>query len=135
LVYTDNGLIKFSRTPEGLYAYKPTAKYKSLIAATKVKPVPAEEVKESQHHVSTVKENMVGFTKREVERAKLAGKVYHAMGCPTVESFKHAIRANLIKNCPVTPQDATNAKRIFGPDVGTIKGKTTRKPAPAVQDD
>jgi hypothetical protein len=80
---------------------------------------------------------MVGFTKQEVDSAKVARKIYHAMGCPAVDIFKHhhAIRANLIKNCPVTTQDAIKVELIFGPDVGSIKGKTTHKRAPAVNDD
>ncbi len=135
LVHTDTGVIKFKRTPEGLYAYKPSDNYKQLVAESKSMAVYAQTEEKAQHHVSTVKENMAGFTKREVERAKLARKVYHAMGCPTVESFKHAIRSNLIKNCPVSTQDAINAEKIFGPDVGTIKGKTTRKPPPVARDD
>jgi hypothetical protein len=135
LVHTDNGVIKFERTPEGLYAYKPSDKYKNLVAETKSMAVHAQTEEKSQHHVSTVKENMAGFTKREVEGAKLARKIYHSMGCPTVESFKHVIRSNLIKNCPVTTQDAINAEKIFGPDVAAIKGKTTRRPPPVARDD
>ena len=135
LVHTEDGLIKFERTNEGLYAYKPTAKYKSQVAKTKNPVVHAQTLEEAQHHVSTVKENMVGFTKREVDGAKLARKIYHTLGCPTLESFKHALRTNLVKNCPVTTQDAINAEKIFGPDVAAIKGKTTRKPPPVARDD
>jgi hypothetical protein len=134
-IHTPDGIIKFSRTPEGLYAYKPSAKYKKAVAMTK-NPVTYTQVETlEQHHVTTVKENMTGFTKREVDGAKLARKVYRALGCPSLESFKHALRTNLIKNCPVTTQDAINAEHIFGPDVGAIKGKTTRKPPPVVRDD
>ena len=112
LVHTETGIIKFKRTDEGLYAYKPSEKYKKLVAKSK------NPIVKAQHHVSTVKENMVGFTKREVDGAKLARKIYHSLGCPTLESFKHALRTNLIKNCPITTQDAINAEQIFGPDIG-----------------
>ena len=36
------------------------------------------------------------------------------------------IRDNLIQNCPVTVADATRSLQIYGPDVGSIRGKTTR---------
>jgi hypothetical protein len=78
---------------------------------------------------------MEGFTKREIDQAKLARKVYHNLGCPTLESFKHAIKTNLVKNCPVTTEDAINAEKIFGEDIGALKGKTTRKAPPVVRDE
>jgi hypothetical protein len=42
--------------------------------------------------VSTVKENHVGYTEREYQRAKLAQRVYHLVGAPTIENFKHILR-------------------------------------------
>jgi hypothetical protein len=37
-------------------------------------------------------------------------------------------------NCPVTTEDVDIAEAIFGPDVGTIKGKKTRPKPPQVRD-
>ena len=34
---------------------------------------------------------------------------------------------NLIPNCPITRRDIITAEQIFGPDVGVLKGKTTRR--------
>ena len=39
-------------------------------------------------------------------------------------------------NCPVTTEDVDNAEKIFGPDIGTMKGKTTRRnPTPVKKDE
>ena len=39
------------------------------------------------------------------------------------------LRQNLITNCEVTHKDIALADAVFGPDVPTLKGKSTR-PAP-----
>jgi hypothetical protein len=126
-VHTENGIISWRRSPGGrLYTYKPSGIYKQMIADTK-NPV--------QLLVSTVKGNMEGFTKQEVDGAKKAQKLYHAMGNPSVAVMKHAIRVNAIKNLEVTTQDVINMEAIFGPDVPTLKGKTTQRKAPVVRED
>ena len=63
--------------------------------------------------ISTLKENRRGYTQQQFEDAKRARKLYHAVGCPTIENFKHIIRQNIIKNCPVTTKDID----IFGLDI------------------
>jgi hypothetical protein len=42
---------------------------------------------------------------------------------------------NVIKNCPMTVEDIYIAENIFGPDVSTLKRKSTRcKPKPVRKD-
>ena len=77
----------------------------------------------------------MGFTKRQFDRAKLARKLYHTIGTPTVASFKAALRGNMIRNCPVTSKDVQIAEEIFGPSVSCLKGKSTRRaPKPVISD-
>jgi hypothetical protein len=80
--------------------------------------------------------NKHGFTNRHFEDSKKARKLYHTLGCPTVVNFKHILRQNLLKNCPINIDDVVNAERIFWPDIGTLKGKSTRKvPVPVKTDE
>ena len=54
---------------------------------------------------------------------------------PTVENFKVLLRMNTIQNCPVTIEDVKIAEHIFGPDMLSLKGKSTRrKPKPVRKD-
>jgi hypothetical protein len=76
--------------------------------------------------VSTVQENRIGFTARQLEEAKRARRLLHILGLPAAENLKNILRMNAIKNCPVTVEDVTNAEKMFGPDVASLKGRTTR---------
>jgi hypothetical protein len=46
---------------------------------------------------------------------------------PSVQDLKAVIRMNCIKNNLVTIADVNLAEKIFGPDIGSLKGKSTRK--------
>ena len=75
------------------------------------------------------------FTPREIGEAKKARGLYQALGTPSINNFRGIIRSNLIKGCPVTLEHIKTAEMIFGPDIGALKGKTTRKkPIPVVKD-
>ena len=92
-------------------------------------------VVEGSYMVNTVAENLRGFTKKQIERARVARKLYHKMGCPSVRNMKFALRQKLIQNCPVTVEDINIAEQIFGADIGALKGKHTRRKAHRVKDD
>ena len=117
----------FARTPEGLYAFEPTAEFLNEVAKAKgIKP--RTVMKRHQSHViDTVKGNMEGFTERQVRYAKLARKAAAILTYPTEENLKYALRQKLFKNCPLTVEDVNNAEKIFGKDVAAMKGKMTRK--------
>ena len=131
-VYTKDGIIKFKQNQEGLYVYKPTTNYMKSVARQKGMNPPVER---HNYLVSSVEENKMGYTKRQFEDAKRARRLYHIVGCPTVENFKHILRQNIIKNCPVTIEDVNIAERIFGPDIGALKGKTVHKSPIRVKED
>jgi hypothetical protein len=117
IVYIGKGrVIKFIRIWNNLYAYIPSMEQSTAL-------------------VQTVEENKKAYTDRQFNEAKRAREYYRNSGCPSVETFKKALAMNLFKNMPITTRDVDIAERIFGPDMGTLKGKTTRKQPKTVKDD
>ena len=116
LVHIKDKLIPFRESEEGLYYFNPTAvKHKSM--------------------VQTVDDNKAFYTDRQQERAKRARELLHTLGCPSVADLKRIIKMNSINDCPVTVDDVNLAEKIYGPDVPSLKGKTTKsKPTPVVSD-
>ena len=119
-VHLPDKKVKFTKTEQGLYIFKPKIK-------------PTIEIREQ--FVTTIEENKAFFTHRQFERAKRARELYHALGTPSIQDFKAILRMNFISNNPVTMEDIEIAQQIFGTDIGSLKGKTTRqKPLPVVND-
>ena len=63
------------------------------------------------------------FTRRELFQADEAVKLHKSLGMPSYNRLIRLIENNELKNCPVTPQDVRRAVYIYGPDVGTLKGR------------
>jgi hypothetical protein len=126
-IHTEDGIIKFQKNTANLYEHRPTMiKRKNEHDNTAIV---------SQNHIQTVEENMKMFTPRQIQQAKAARDLLASLGTPSIRDMKTAITTNSIKNVPITVKDIDLAEQIFGPDLGTLKGKTTRrKPLPMVTD-
>ncbi len=85
--------------------------------------------------IQTIRGNMEGFTRREVEETREARKAQAMMGHPTDRDFLGLVRANLIANCPVSATAVTNANVIFGPGLAEVRGRTVRRPPETVRTD
>jgi hypothetical protein len=83
--------------------------------------------------INTVADNKSSYTNRDYSRAVLARRIQKMIGRPSVRTFMKIIENNLLPNCPITPKDIVAAERIFGPDVGSLKGKTVRRAAEHVE--
>jgi hypothetical protein len=112
----DGTIMSFDEHPSGLYVYNSNDSNTPIAAYT---------------FLSTVAEHKRTFSQRQVQQADLARKLYRMLGRPDEKSFRSLLQNNLILNCPVSPNDAHRALAIYGPDVATLKGKTTRATAAA----
>ena len=124
-VHTPGRVTKFPRDKAtNLYTYTPHP----LARATK-QPVLFKSL------LQTVAENKKLYTPAEIKKAKQARDLLAILGTPSISDLKKAISMNAIANLTVTTKDVDRAEAIFGPDLGAVKGKTTRKkPMPMVSD-
>ena len=67
-----------------------------------------------------------GFSQREIVWAKKTRRLHHQLVDPSIVAFKNLLRRNIIKNCEVMEKDIKLTDEVFGADVPTLKGKSTR---------
>jgi hypothetical protein len=136
VVHTPKGEVKFHKDEQGLPYIELDGAAGRKAAVLLLQSVEQEHVAEiGILHVQTVRGNYEGHTKKDVLQAKEAWRAQAMIGNPSKGDFKGMVSRNLIKNCPVTTTDITNARAIFGSDLTSIRGKTVRRtPAPVVAD-
>ena len=78
--------------------------------------------------IKTVRKNYEGFTREQVTRATEARDAMAMMAHPTEEMFrKHVVSsANVVRNFNLSLHDIAKANAFFGPNRGSLKGKTVR---------
>lgn len=94
LVYTDNGIVKFTRTKEGMCGFKLSKEHLEAVA-----------LQQGISAVTTLAENWGNYSHNQFKRAKKARKLCHVMWVPIVKNFKATLQSNQIWNCPVTEMD------------------------------
>ena len=128
-VHMDDGILNFKVTPQGLCHCSTGKSHLEKIKKAKQKK------QETSNMMDTVQENRKNYTQRQFECAKLACKLHHNVGTPAVKNFKSLLKANMIKNCPVTIEDINIAEKIFGPSMSSLKGKSMRRTPKPVRAD
>jgi hypothetical protein len=138
IVHTPKGEVNFDQDEQGLPYIEldgPAGREAAVMLLQSMKQEHVPNTGVEVMHVQTVRGNYEGHTKRDVLQAKEAWHAHAMIGNPSEGNFKGIVSRNLIKNCPVTTTDITNAHTIFGPDLASVQGKTVqRMSAPVVAD-
>ena len=116
----DGTIMKFREYRSGLYYFD---------AGASAPPAEPNDTSTTSDYLflNTVENNKQAHTRREIERADRARALYKMIGRPSEQEFVDILQKNLIRNCPVTVDDAKRALQIYGPDTATLKGKTVKK--------
>ena len=85
-----------------------------------------------QIYITTVTENKQKYSHNDVKRADGVRTLQKVIGHPTAKQLSYLLDHHLIPNSPFTSHDVRRAKQIYGPDLGNLKGKTTRRNPPTV---
>ena len=112
---TTGKVMRFQPTKSGLY-YLDTNKERKCKKTTGVAMT-----------LSTVDDKKSSYTNADYLRAKGARALQIKIGRPSTRTFIRIVTNNLLPNCPYTRQDIQAAEDIFGPDLGSLKGKTVRR--------
>ncbi len=83
--------------------------------------------------VNTVEDNKSKYTVADFKRAERAHTTQRRIGRPSTKRYIELINGSRILNCDHTGQDIINAEHIFGPEVGSLQGKTVRKASDMVR--
>ena len=127
--------MKFTLTPEGLYAYKPSQEFLDSIASLKAETGEDKTETAVCNVITSVEENKKRFTERQFIEAKKAWDLYGMIGRPTTRIFRHLLKLNVVQDCTVRSEDVDIAEKMFGRDEATLKGKSTRERPPIVRSD
>jgi len=87
------------------------------------------DVQDNAGHVfvNTDAKNKSKYTIKEYSDAVCVHSLQDIIGCPTTADFIKYIEDNMIPNCPITKGDILCAEGIFGKDIRSLHGKTTRR--------
>ena len=83
--------------------------------------------------LQTVDEKKSKYTKRALQQADLARRIQNIIMRPGSRKLQDIVRKNLIPNCPIVAADVAAADDIYGPNSGSLRGKTVHRPNSHVQ--
>ena len=129
---SDNFDIEWDQTPQRITVHFP----KASLVFKRIQDVYVLDVDDYKDAVvaavATVDGNRQLYARADVEAADQARILAQRLGGASDKDLAKMCRMGVIKNNPVAPQDIHRATRIYGPDLASVRGKTTRKAPPIV---
>jgi hypothetical protein len=92
-----------------------------------------QKMKHSTVFITIVEQNKPKFSHPDYLCALNARKLLAKVGRPSHQTCLCIIEQILLPNCPVKCRDILNAQAMFGPDLGSLKGKTVQQSTIPVQ--
>jgi hypothetical protein len=76
--------------------------------------------------INMIQDNVHKLSNQDYSRAVSSRKMQRIIGRPSTKTFMQIVNNNLVQNCPIQYKDIINAENTFGPDLGSLQGKTVR---------
>ena len=108
---------------------------KQIIFFRKVSEENKRNMIEGLNNLKTVGESNRIFRESQYKLELEARNIYQMAGASTLGNLKMMTRQNIIQNLPVTVEDIEIEQKIFGPEVYTLKLRTTIQRPKVVVDD
>ena len=86
------------------------------------------ERRRSQNMFLTVGELEERYNPTQIKRAREAKDLMRKMSYPSASVLCKLLRSGGVQNCDLTPEDVARSIKIYGPDLASLKGKTTGHP-------
>jgi hypothetical protein len=118
--HQDGSILKFREYQSRLYFYD--SEGPSAAVNTTSKSTATDYL-----FLNTVAGQKARYTRRKIEGVDTARALYQKLGHPSEQVSNKILQESMIRNCPLTSDDAKRALQIYGRNVATLKGKTVKQ--------